>query len=182
MTDIDGALTGMINGMTGVSPLADAAMTALANWAIYVFVVSIALRWWTMTLRPERRFAAASCGLATALGLGLNQIVLLFVDRIRPYDAGVSHLIVERSADPSFPSDHATVVCAVAMTLFALRDPYRMLYGFAALAIALSRVYVGLHYVGDVVGGAVTAALAAAAVHLAYRRELRLNRWIVNIL
>jgi len=36
------------------------------------------------------------------------------VDRVRPYDAGVTRLLIERSQDPSFPSDHATIVFAVA--------------------------------------------------------------------
>jgi hypothetical protein len=41
-------------------------------------------------------------GLAFIIGLGLNQIILLFVHRIRPYDAGVSHLIVSWSGDWPF--------------------------------------------------------------------------------
>jgi len=42
------------------------------------------------------------------LGLALNQLILLFVHRIRPYDGGVTNFLIDRSADFSFPSHHAT--------------------------------------------------------------------------
>src|SRR5262249_1926564 len=37
-----------------------------------------------------------------------------FVHRLRPYDAGVTHLLIAPSHDPSFPSDHSTAVFSIA--------------------------------------------------------------------
>jgi undecaprenyl-diphosphatase len=182
MQSVDAGITHWINGFAGQSGIVDRVGIFLARWAILVVVVSIALRWWLMQPRAEQRFTALSCGLASALALGFNQIVLLFVDRVRPYDLGVSRLIVEPSADPSFPSDHASVVFAVALTLLLRRDRYWFSYLLAAAVISLSRVYVGLHFVGDLGGGVATALIAVLLVRAFYKRDLAINGFLLKIL
>ncbi len=64
----------------------------------------------------------------------------------------------------SFPSGHATVSFACA-TVLALALP-RLAWAFVALAalIAFSRVYVGVHYPGDVLAGAILGAAIGAVV------------------
>ena len=49
------------------------------------------------------------------LGLALNQVILVFVHRARPYDDGVTNLLIARSADFSFPSFHIfwTIPCTL---------------------------------------------------------------------
>ena len=51
-----------------------------------------------------------------------------------------------------------------------------------ALVIAVSRVYIGTHYVFDVMGGAATGILAAILVRLFYREGSRLDRLLTSIL
>lgn len=43
----------------------------------------------------------AVTGLSFLLGLALNQLILLFVHRMRPYGGGVTHLLISPSPDPS---------------------------------------------------------------------------------
>lgn len=83
-----------------------------------------------------------AAGLSFVLGLGLNQIILLFIHRVRPYDAGVSHLIISPSTDWSFPSDHATAAMAVAAS-FLFHGLRRRGLGYltAAVLICVSRIY-----------------------------------------
>jgi undecaprenyl-diphosphatase len=106
--------------------------------------------------------------------LGSIRIIFLYVHRIRPYDAGVSHLIISRSVDWSFPSDHATATFAIAAS-FLLHGIRKRALGFlaGALLVCTPRVYVGTHYVTDVLGGVVTGIIAAAAVHSLYREGTR---------
>jgi undecaprenyl-diphosphatase len=64
----------------------------------------------------------------------------------------------------SFPSGHATVSFACAAVLAAALPRLRVpLFALAAL-IAFSRVYVGVHYPSDVVGGAALGILIAIAL------------------
>jgi undecaprenyl-diphosphatase len=78
-------------------------------------------------------------------------------------------LLSSASHDPSFPSDHATAAFAIAFTVLA----FSRLVGFAflatAVAIAFSRVLVGLHYPGDVLAGVAVGFVAAALVVTAGR-------------
>ena len=74
--------------------------------------------------------------------------------------------LVGVSSTPSFPSGHATTsfACAVLLASAAPRLAVPLI-GLAA-AISLSRVYVGVHYPLDVVGGAALGIVLATALRL----------------
>lgn len=179
---LDIALTQRVNGLAGGNPFLDAAMIWVSAYGIPILVVAVACQWWAKTDRQGTRHVLIGAGLSFLLGLAFNQIILLFVDRVRPYAAGVTNLLTGPSLDPSFPSDHATAALAIALT-FALNGMARraIWFGSAALVVAFSRVYLGTHYASDVLGGALTGAFAAALVTILYRRGTRLDRFVTGI-
>lgn len=73
--------------------------------------------------------------------------------------------------DPSFPSDHATAAfaIAVAITLRSRRAGYLALAMATILAVA--RVAVGIHYPGDVLGGALLGTLSALFFYIPAVRD-----------
>ncbi|PKP72244.1 MAG: phosphatase PAP2 family protein [Alphaproteobacteria bacterium HGW-Alphaproteobacteria-5] len=183
MQEFDATLTTLINGFAGQFPVVDAAMIGIAQWGVPVMVLAVALQWWSGADRRDTRHILIAAGFAFFLGLGLNQILLLMIDRPRPYIDGLTTLLVPPSVDPSFPSDHATAVFAIAVTFAFGAMRKRALWFLAgAFLVALSRVFVGIHYVGDVLGGALTGAMAAVIVSVAYRRKTRLDRFLAGIL
>jgi len=95
-------------------------MIVATNVGVPLLVALVVGQWWSRIDRTHVRHTCIAAGLSFLIGLGLNQIILLFVHRVRPYDAGVSHLIISKSPDWSFPSDHATASIAIVAT-FALR-------------------------------------------------------------
>jgi undecaprenyl-diphosphatase len=80
--------------------------------------------------------------------------------------------LVHAPHDHSFPSGHAATsfACATTLTFFAPR--LAPAFFVLAAAIAWSRVYVGVHYPLDVLGGACLGLLVAAAVAVIARRPL----------
>lgn len=182
MNDLDVLLTQLINAPAGRHPVIDQAMTWVSSLGVPVLVALVALQWWRRVDRTGVRHVLVAAGLSFLLGLGLNQMVLLFVHRIRPYDAGVSHLLIPPSADWSLPSDHATATMAIAATFLLHRMP-RMGFAFlaAALLMMFSRVYVGIHYAGDVMAGGVTGVISALIVWKLYRQGSRLDRLVTGI-
>lgn len=180
---MDAALTHWINAAAGISPFLDKAMIAVSQIGVPLMVLAVALQWWAKVDRYHVRHAALSAGLAFLLGLAINQFILLFVHRIRPYDAGVTHLLIAPSADWSFPSDHATASIAI-VAAFAMQGlPRRTLALFImAFLICWSRIYIGTHYLTDVIGGAITGVAGALAVRLAYRENSRLDTLVTRIL
>src|SRR6266851_3272726 len=144
---MDRAITQWINALAGSNALLDSVMIMATTVGVPLLVALVVAQWWSKIDRTHVRHTCIAAGLSFLIGLGLNQIILLFVHRVRPYDAGVSHLIVSKSPDWSFPSDHATASIAI-VAAFALHGlPRRtLLFGLLALLICWSRLFVGTHY------------------------------------
>ncbi|OOY14439.1 phosphatase PAP2 family protein [Thioclava sp. DLFJ4-1] len=180
---MDAAITHWINSFAGHNYFIDQAMIAITQAGVPFIVLVVVLQWWSRENRQHLRHVAICAGLAFLLGLAINQGILLFIHRVRPYDAGVSNLLIAKSADWSFPSDHATASMSVAMAFALQRLPRRALAFFAmAFLICLSRIYVGTHYVTDVLGGAATGIVAAIVVRTLYRENSKFDRFAKSIL
>jgi undecaprenyl-diphosphatase len=180
---MDQAITQWINSLAGCNTFFDSAMTAATKAGVPALVVLVAAQWWSKADRRHVRHTCIAAGLSFLIGLGFNQIILLFVHRVRPYDAGVSHLIVAKSADWSFPSDHATASMAIVAAFALCRLPYRALvFGLLTLLICWSRIFVGTHYLTDVLGGTFTGLVASMLVWLMYREGSKFDRFATGIL
>lgn len=108
---------------------------------------------------PRRaRWRRALGGVATAYGA--NVAVKQVVRRRRPVFADLPAL-VRTPTQLSFPSSHATSSFAAARAYSALL-PARPLYALAS-GLALSRVYLGVHFPSDVVAGAGLGLLVGSA-------------------
>jgi len=183
MYELDVAATQWINGWAGRSGAVDVPMIWISWLGVPLMVLAVAGQWWLWMDRRHTRHVLVASGLSFLLGLALNQAVLFFVHRLRPYDAGISQLLISPSADFSFPSDHATATFAAAAA-FLLHGFRRRAIGLLALAVlvSVSRIYLGTHYAGDVLGGVATGIVAAVAVRVAYREGTRLDTFVTDIL
>lgn len=86
-----------------------------------------------------------------------NLILKNIVARVRPYDAidGLTSIVGAQS-DYSFPSGHTGCAFAVAVVMFmGLPKRYGIPAMILAFLIGFSRLYVGVHYPSDVIGGAI---------------------------
>jgi undecaprenyl-diphosphatase len=92
------------------------------------------------------------CALLGPVAIGLNYVVKLAVKRPRPVLEGLPPLGGAPSS-LSFPSAHATSSFAVATAMCRV-DPATSAAFLVALALALGRPYLGMHYPSDVLAGA----------------------------
>jgi len=108
-------------------------------------------------------FAAASAGSAI-----LVQILKSLFGRARPED-----ILVHVDAG-SFPSGHVANAATMAVALALILGRAWIWYAGAAwvLLMALSRTYLGAHWISDTVGGALLGAGAAVLVWLCFPRRL----------
>jgi undecaprenyl-diphosphatase len=183
MYALDASLTQLINNLSGHSGVLDWLFMQISAFGVPLLILSVALQWWRGGDRLEHRHVLLMAGFSFLLGELLNQIILLFVHRARPYESGLTHLLIDRSADYSFPSDHATAVFAIAF-VFMLVKVARLnwWYFVAACVVGFSRVYLGIHFVSDIVGGAFTAWLAVMIVNAVFKRGSKLGRLLTGIL
>lgn len=156
-------------GLTPVVELvSDLGTTPVRVVLAAALAVPLAARW-----RSWRPVVLAA--LAVALSPAVSASAKRLVGRARPPAAAA----IEAPGDPSFPSGHATASACLAtalaaLALAALRAAWARaltVIGAAALALAvgLSRVYLGAHWATDVLAGWCTgAALALLLVALVH--------------
>jgi membrane-associated phospholipid phosphatase len=142
------------------SPSAERAVAAFSrlgeHGAIWLAIGVAGSAWDRTRARGFRR--ARRTVLAT---YALNTLVKVCVRRPRPVLAGFPPLIATPTA-LSFPSAHASTSLAGAISYArAGLDPLPLLS--LAGALSLSRVYLGVHYPSDVLGGALLGSLVAGA-------------------
>ena len=149
--------------------------TAILGAVVTILFVALAFVW-------QRRRSATALGLALGLEVTVFLTVSTTLDRARPDVAQMD------PAPPtaSFPSGHvgATVsfVLIVAVIIFwnTRTTIWRSLAIVGAIAlpviVALSRMYRGMHFFTDVVGGALLGAAAALAAWLVVTRALNRQR------
>ncbi len=138
---------------------------------------------------------AFACLLAYLLNLTVEQ----FVFEPRPFIAHHVNLLISHTNDDSFPSDHtAWSFAVVGMMLFSLPELLHaswqkrlnvskqgerwlllrplllmVLALVMACSIGLARIFVGVHYPGDIVGGAISGLFAAAIITIVRRHWLQ---------
>ena len=116
----------------------------------------------------DRRTAALRTVAALSLTVAAVEAVGRVADRSRPFTSRKTSapLVVHRPGR-SFPSRHAACAAAMATVAFPTARRFGWLMGGLGGVLSLSRVYVGLHYPSDVVGGwlvGVSTGLLARAV------------------
>lgn len=111
---------------------------------------------------PDRRRSWRRATATVASTYALNTAIKLAVRRKRPELPGLPPL-AGAPTRLSFPSAHTSTSFAAALGYSRLGLPAPPLYGLAS-ALALSRVYLGLHYPSDVLAGALLGTTVAATV------------------
>jgi len=156
---IDYTLFRVINGMAGRSHTLDAVMIELAKYSPLVYAVALALLW--LTWKPRNQRAVLFAGISALVALGLGQIVGYAFPRDRPYLSHHVSLLITHSPDTSFPSDHTTLAFAVAIAVWQFNRRAGITLLIFGVLVAVARVFVGAHYPGDVIGGAVLGAITS---------------------
>jgi undecaprenyl-diphosphatase len=151
-------------------------VTAIGGWSVPLFAGATLSLWLLDRPGSALRWRLVTVSACTAAGLGLlvNQAIGHIWFRERPYAAHPGHteLLASPSADPSFPSDHATAAFAIAFTVLFFSVRVGSILLAAAVAIGVSRILVGLHYPSDVLAGAVIGLACAALVTVAARKPV----------
>jgi len=114
-------------------------------------------------------------------GIAPQRIRLLPIplDRIRQVNC-IRLQLTSRAGNKIGPNSTVVVGAAFASTTGVTLLAFFLL--LAAILVSFSRVYIGTHYISDIMGGALTGIFAAIIVKTLYKPETRVDRFITSIL
>lgn len=160
-----------------LTPFADL-LALLGKGGIFLLILSVALSLFKKTRR------GGFCMLL-AIGIGAlftNLLIKNLVARPRPYQASEEFRAfwefvgAKTESEYSFPSGHMTVSTTSMMALFLCFNKKWSFLGFIyALFTGASRIYLGVHYCTDVIGGMIIGLIAGTLAYLVIR-------WLFNLL
>lgn len=154
--ELDYTLFQAINGLAGRWPALDWAMRGLASdYLVPVTLGLVLLGLWFSPLPVRERLqrgvmaAVVAAVLVNAFTKGIN----LLYDRPRPFDQMEMNLLFYRPTDPSFPSNQAGHNLAIAFAIFLAHPRVGVVLFIPVLLVSFARVFVGVHFPADIVGG-----------------------------
>lgn len=118
----------------------------------------------------ERNQRGVLCGLAS---MGIANLIIFILnavlqDRPRPFEAFPDkvHLIFYPPTDPSFPSNSAAAAFALAIGVWIYNRKFGYILLIPASILAFGRVYMGVHYPLDIIGGFAVAIVATGIIFI----------------
>lgn len=166
MNPIDRALVIWFNGLAGNVPFIDNLVRIIATDYLMPLTFSLVLfgMWFAgRTIAERKKFQYWVLIGISAFGLSNVTVVLINVAwaRTRPYEAlsGEIELLFYRATDPSFPANPVAIGFAAGSAVWMANRKLGYMVFAAALIYGATRVYAGVFYPTDVLGGAVAGIL-----------------------
>jgi len=162
---LDYILFRKINDFAGENSLADWVGIFGARYLIVIIAASLLKYIFVYRDKAERLLnlrVVWNAVFATGLGLFFNFILSFFINRPRPFAAGLgTNIYGEPWGSGSFPSEHTTIAFAIAMAVFLTYQRFGGFLLVLAVIVGLARIYVGIHYPIDVAAGTLIGILMA---------------------
>ena len=162
---IDTHLYYLFNGIL-VLPHFDVIMpylTEIDNWRIPILIILLCML--IFGGKKGRIYTLLILITITITDQTSSHLIKPMVERIRPCNALENvRLLVDGSRAFSFPSSHATNIFGAAVIFTSYYRPLWPFYFLLAILVAYSRIYVGLHYPFDAIGGAMLGVVCAGSV------------------
>ncbi len=170
LLNLDYTVFRWINGLAGHNGLADAFFKAACNDHLIPYTMTFLLlimvfRGFTRREDRERLGAAVELTLSIVVVSALVQLVIVFVHRNRPFVDHQVNLLFYRPTDWSFPSNPAAAAFTFFFSILFADRRFSVWFLVPAVLISFARVYCGVCYPGDVLGGIALALVSAWLVH-----------------
>jgi membrane-associated phospholipid phosphatase len=166
----------ILDSLFSIDPLVEIQTAVGARWETVVhgitllgdsrliLILAVMLFWYTVRHRPFQIIAASM------LGAAVGATLKLLIDHPRP--AGEELILYSTSVSPSFPSGHVVLATCFWGTLAWYGWIPRWLAAVFVVLVMFSRMYLGVHFLGDVLAGALVGIVWLIVFH----------RWISPLL
>ena len=165
----------IINGLAYKSVLMDKMMIGISNYLPYVFMATLVCMYLYGFHKESKalRRTAIDIVTMTVIDMLLSFVIGYLYPEARPFVGHNVNQLIQHAPNSSFPSNHALGTMAIALGLIA---PYRtcgIVFVCLAMLVGISRVYVGVHYPIDILGGFALALLINACYRNLWQHKVR---------
>jgi len=160
MQNLNYQLFSAINAGTDLHGLMLTIAIIVAKYLVYLVPIWLVLCW--LFSDPKNRSTLIFAVIATGFALLLAKFIEMAWFQPRPFMLNMGHTYLIHAPDSTFPSDHVTFIWAVGLsfiTAAGLRKSGSVLL-LLALAVGWARIFVGIHFPFDVLGGVLLASIA----------------------
>ncbi len=129
----------------------------VAKYLVYLIPIWLIVLW--TFAAPRYRGTLIFAVIAAIISLAINYLIGFVWFQPRPFMIPLGHTYLLHAPDSAFPSNHVTFIWAIGFSLLlqpGLRSPGSIML-LIALAVGWARVFLGVHFPLDVLGGILTA-------------------------
>lgn len=160
----------IINGLAGKSAFLDQIMIFSAKYLVSIIPITIVALW--LTQSAENKKAAVFTTFAVSIALLLGYITKNLYYHPRPFAIGLGIDLVPDDLTSSFPSNHTTGMFALSFAiLFIKRYKLAVISFFLAFIVAFSRIFIGVHFPFDILGGIIFG-FVGASIAILLKKQL----------
>jgi len=167
----------MINSLAGKSHILDLLAISLAKGMPYFFILVEIYLYFVAKKKKEAVFAFYS----VIISLGISFLISLFYTHNRPFMDNLGVALIHHKAETSFPSDHTTFLFAIAWSFVFFKVRFWGVFLVLAFLGGITRVYTGVHYPFDILGGMVVGLIGAGIIYIFRQKLEKLNEFIFMI-
>lgn len=153
-----------INNMGKEYPFLNEPFIILAEYAIFLLMAALLIYWFTR--KQTNRLMVISAVFSSFLAEIVGKSLGLLYSHHQPFAVLTSvNQLIDKNVGNSFPSDHTMVFFSVCVSIALIRRKYWPVWVLLALAVGISRIWVGVHYPVDIIVGALLGSGSALLVY-----------------
>jgi undecaprenyl-diphosphatase len=162
----------LINNIAGKWICLDSLAIFFAKYFIYYLVAGATILFFLIKDKKEKIKYLILTLLSVILSrLIITEIIRLFWYCPRPFVAHAVNLLIEHNASASFPSGHIAFLFALATAIYFFNKKFGIAFLGISFLVGLARVFVGVHYPLDILGGIVMGIFSAIFIKFLFRKK-----------
>jgi len=168
MMDTNIQLFRLINDLGFHIPALNPVFIFIAEYFLYLLIIVLIV--YLFKDNGKHRIMVLAAVVSCLLAVILGKITGQFHYNVQPFATLDNvNLLIEKEVNNSFPSDHTILSFTICMTLF-LFDKRKFYFLFIGLLVAVSRIWVGVHYPFDVLTSIVLSIIATLIVSTIFKK------------